>query len=121
MTQQTEEIDIESAKDELQTEYRNRTGKELPDHVAENYNDLVAGSPSPDDMRQAFEHGRKAERADSAEIYSRSQVVALGVVMAAVGAVCAAAIVGSIVATFGTVIATVVGIMFGFAVGVVVR
>lgn len=120
MTQKAQEIDIESAKDELQTEYKNRTGKELPDHVAENYNDLVAASPSPDDMRQAFEHGRKAERADSAEVYSRTQIGGIAVVMAAVGGVCAAAIVGSIVATFGAVIATVVGMMFGFAVGVVV-
>lgn len=121
MTQQTEEIDIESAKEQLREDYKEETGEEFPDHVVENYDDLVVAAPSTEDLREALKYGRKVERADSGEIYSKKQIGTIAIVMGVVGAVAGAAIVGSIVATFGTVIATVVGIMFGFAVGVVAR
>jgi len=120
MTEQEQEFDIRNVKAEMQEEYKELTGEDLPDHVVENYDEFVTASPSVEDMRQAVSYGRKAERAESGT-YSATQLGATAVVMAVVGAAVGSVVIGTIVAAFGTVVATVVGIMFGFALGVLLR
>jgi len=47
---------------QIQDEYREKTGHELPDHVLENYQTFFLLGPSVNEVNRAFKAGRKAEQ-----------------------------------------------------------
>ena len=66
---------------EIRERYRERTGKQLPDHVLENYDLLCNSGPTIFDLEEAFERGRRtAERGHTKTIAAAAvSIVALGV------------------------------------------
>ncbi|WP_435067708.1 hypothetical protein [Haloplanus sp. C73] len=47
---------------EIQKEYREKTGQELPDHVLENYVTFFSLGPGPEALREAFKNGQRVAR-----------------------------------------------------------
>lgn len=112
MSEQSQ-IDKDQALEEMQNQYREETGEELPDHVLENYDEFFSLGPTVQDLQDAMDRGREA----SPEEYTKREmqkIVATTMVLSAVVSFGAAFAIAS---SFGMAVASVVCVGVGFVIG----
>jgi len=106
-------IDKDEALEQMKEQYRQETGKELPDHVLENYDEFFNLGPTVDDVREAMETGRETSPEEYTE-REMQKIVASTIVLTAIISFGAAFAIAS---SFGMAVAALVSVGVGFVIG----
>ena len=113
MSQEQPEYDTETALNRMQEQYREQTGKELPDHVLENYQEFFSLGPGPEEIQTAFERGRSASDAE----YTKPELVAAVSATFVVALLLGLGIAFAVAESFGVAVSALVAAGVGFILG----